>query len=305
MMDRFEAMTLFLAAVDEGSLSAAARALAVPVATLSRKVAALEQRLGTPLLARTTRQLGLTEAGLAYAAAARRILEQVDEAERNAGGEFLVPRGDLVITAPLLFGRLHLLPLVTEFLAQYPDINIRLVLGDSNADLVGEHIDMALRIGALPDSSSLIATRIGALRVVTCASPALLDRLRRPERPEDLVGLPSIAAAVPRASLRWRFRDPADGAMIDVAVRPRLITTAEATADAAMAGAGFARLLHYQAIGGLRRGALSLVLEAYERAPVPVHLVHAARGQMPLKMRRFLDFAAPRLRLVLADIAAA
>lgn len=293
---------MFLAAVDRGSLSAAARALGVPVPTLSRKVADLEGRLGTTLLIRTTRKLSLTDAGIAYAAAARRILEQVEEAERSAAGEFQVPRGELVVTAPLLFGRLHVLPVVTDFLAQFPEINIRLVLGDSNVDLIEGQIDMAVRIGSLPDSG-LIATRVGAMRVVTCASPALIGAQGLPATPADLARLPCVAAATPQAALLWRFRDPARGGTVEVPVRPRLVTTAEAAADAVVAGVGFARLLHYQVVRAVRAGGLCLVLEAYEREAPPVHLVHAAQGQMPLKMRRFLDFAAPRLRRVLGEIA--
>ncbi|MBV8794941.1 MAG: LysR family transcriptional regulator, partial [Hyphomicrobiales bacterium] len=173
-MDRLEAMAMFLNAIDKGSLSAAAREMGVPVPTLSRKVADLESRLGTHLLTRTTRKLTPTEAGLAYAAAARRILEEVDEAEREAVGEFRAPRGELVLTAPLLFGRRHVLPVIADFLALFPEINVRLVLGDRNADLIEDHIDMAVRIGRLADSG-MIATRVGSMRLVVCASPALLS----------------------------------------------------------------------------------------------------------------------------------
>ena len=298
-MDRLEAMAMFLAAVEKGSLSAAAREMGVPVPTLSRKVADLESRLGTQLLTRTTRKLAATEAGVAYAAAARRILEEVDEAEREAAGEFKAPRGDLVVTAPLFFGRRHVLPVIAEFLELFPQINVRLMLDDRNANLVEDHIDMAVRIGRLADSG-MIATRVGSMRLVVCASPALLSARGEPQGPEDLTHAPCIATDGPLSGAGWRFRTPGTGAEVDAAVVPRLVTPAEAAVDAAVLGVGFARLLHYQAQDAIVAGALRLVLEPYEPEPAPIHLVHVPRAQMPLKMRKFLDFAAPRLRRSLA-----
>lgn len=294
-MDRLEAMAMFLTAVDKGSLSAAAREMGVPVPTLSRKVADLESRLGTQLLTRTTRKLTPTEAGVAYAAAARRILEEVDEAEREAVGEFRAPRGELVVTAPLLFGRRHVLPMIADFLALFPEISVRLVLGDRNADLIEDHIDMAVRIGRLADSG-MIATRVGSMRLVVCASPALLSTRGEPREPKDLTHSPCVATDGPLSGSAWRFRSTETGAEIDAAVTPRLVTSAEAVVDAAVLGVGFARLLHYQAYDAIQAGALRLVLEPYEPEPAPIHVVHVPRTQMPLKMRRFLDFAAPRLR---------
>jgi len=290
---------MFLAAVEKGSLSAAAREMGVPVPTLSRKVADLESRLGTQLLTRTTRKLAATEAGVAYAAAARRILEEVDEAEREAAGEFKAPRGDLVVTAPLFFGRRHVLPVIAEFLELFPQINVRLMLGDRNANLVEDHIDMAVRIGRLADSG-MIATRVGSMRLVVCASPALLAARGEPQGPEDLTQAPCIATDGPLSGAGWRFRTPGAGAEVDAAVVPRLVAPAEAAVDAAVLGVGFARLLHYQAQDAIEAGSLRLVLEPYEPEPAPIHLVHVPRAQMPLKMRKFLDFAAPRLRRSLA-----
>jgi DNA-binding transcriptional LysR family regulator len=152
-MDRLEAMSILLLTVEKGSFSAAARELRIPLPTVSRKVSELEAHLGTPLLIRTTRRLSLTEAGTAYVAAAKRILEEVNEAERIAAREFITPRGELVLTAPMLFGRLHLLPIVTEFLVTFPEIDVRLVLSDRNLHLIDDHVDMAVRIGGLPDGS--------------------------------------------------------------------------------------------------------------------------------------------------------
>jgi DNA-binding transcriptional LysR family regulator len=270
------------------------------VPTLSRKVADLEALLGTRLLTRTTRKLSLTDAGLSYVAAARRIIEQVQEAEREAAGEFIAPRGDLILTAPETFGRRHVLPIVIDFLALFPQINVRLELANRNANLLDDHIDMAVRIGRLPDSS-MIATRIGTMRAITCASPALIAGHGVPQHPSDLEALPCIALDGGSPASAWHFRDPRTGTPIQADLPARLVTASEARIEAAMAGAGFARLLHYQAYDALLDGRLVPVLAAFEPEPLPVHLVHVTRGQMPLKMRRFLDFAAPRLRQTLAQ----
>ena len=301
-MDRLEAMSMLVTVTEKGSLSAAGRVLQVPLATLSRKISDLEALLGARLLIRTTRKLSLTDAGTAYVGAARRILELVADAEREAGGEFSAPKGELVLTAPIMFGRLHVLPIVADFLAMFPEINIRLALADRNVDLIDDRVDMALRIGRLPDSS-MVATQIGVMRTVTCASPALLARHGSPEKPDDLLRFPCVTVDTPMPSPSWRFQRPQSDCTLEVAILPRLaVTTTEAAAQAAIRGVGVARLLHYQVAEAVQRGELQIIIERYEPSPAPVHLVHASRGQMPLKMRRFLDFAAPRLRQVLSGI---
>lgn len=295
-MDRLEAMAMLVTVTERGSLSAAARELQVPLATLSRKVSDLEKAVGARLLIRTTRRLTLTDAGVAYVAAARRILEDVDNAEREAAGEYMTPRGELTITAPVMFGRLHVLPVVAAFLAAYPEINVRLSLTDRNVDIVEDHIDMAVRISRLPDST-MVATQIGSMRTVVCASPALLERHGVPAEPDALRDLPCIAVDAPILSSSWRFRERGKSTALEVRVIPRLsVSGTEAAAAAAVHGVGIARLLYYQVADALGRGELRLVLEDYEPEPQPIHLVHASRGQMPLKMRCFLDFAVPRLR---------
>lgn len=293
MQDRLEAMSLLLKVIEQGSLSAAGRALGMPIPTLSRRITDLEAHLGARLLIRTTRKLTLTDAGHTYARAARRILDDVREAETQAAGEFAQPRGELVITAPILFGRLHVLPVATDFLAAFPLINVRLALSDRNAHLVDDQIDLAVRIGPLPDSS-LIATAIGTMRRVTCASPPLLDGYGTPRTPADLHAMPTLATDAP-------FGRPDDPALTP----PRLTaSTAEAVAQAAERHLGVARLLHYQVADAVRRGTLRIVLADHEPAPLPVHLMHGTRGAMPLKMRAFMDFAVPRLRQALAALAA-
>src|SRR5215831_6761246 len=170
-MDRLDAMSVLVAAVEAGSLSAAARRRGMPLATVSRKVSELEAHLKTRLVNRSSRQLTLTDAGRSYVAACKRILEDVSDAERAASGEYSAPKGDLIITAPIVFGRLHILPVAMEFLKAFPDVDIRLVLADHVVNLLEGHFDLAVRIGELPDSS-LVATRIGSIRRVVCGSPA-------------------------------------------------------------------------------------------------------------------------------------
>jgi DNA-binding transcriptional LysR family regulator len=295
-MDRLDAMALLVAAVDAGSLSAAARRLGVPLATVSRKVGELERRLGTRLVTRGSRRLALTEAGRSYVEAARRILEQVEEAERAAAGEYAAPRGELTVSAPLAFGRLHVLPVVLDFLKAYPDIDVRLALSDRIVHLLEDHIDVAVRIGDLADSR-LVAARVGAIRPIVVASPAYLAARGTPGHPRELAAHDLVTFEGLAAGAGWAL---AEGEGLP-ARRARLaVTTAEAAIDAALAGLGVTRVLSYQAAAALGSGALRRVLRAFEPAPWPVHLVHAGQGPLPLKLRAFLDFAAPRLRTALA-----
>lgn len=295
-MDRLEAMTILLNVVDRGSFSAASRESGVPLATVSRKVNELETHLGTRLLVRTTRKVGLTDAGMTYVDAARRILEEIEEMERMAAGEYHAPRGELVLTAPVLFGRLYVLPLVTEFLAAYPEIDVRLQMSDRNLHLIEDHVDMAARIGPLPDSG-MVATRVGSMRTVVCASPDLLAVHGVPAVPEGLAALPCVNFDFLSPNSIWSFRSGGTKGRIDVPIRPRLsVSTAEAAVWAAAGGIGVTRVLHYQCADFVRDGALRIILADCEVEPLPIHLVHAGRGALPLKMRVFLDFAAGRLR---------
>ena len=301
-MDRLEAMTILLSVVDRGSFSAASRGLGVLLATVSRKVNELETHLGTKLLVRTTRKVALTDAGATYVASARRILDEIDETERIAAGEFHVPRGELILTAPVFFGRLHILPVVTEFLAAYPEINIRLLLSDRNLHLVEDHVDMAVRIGSLPDST-MIATRVGSMRTVVCASPKLLAGHGIPKAPEDVAGLPCVNFASLSPASSWPFRSKDAKGTTDVPIRPRLsVTTAEAAVWAASEGVGATRVLHYQCADAVRDGSLRIILADFEVQPLPVHLLYAGRGALPTKTRFFLDFAAHRLRARLTSL---
>jgi DNA-binding transcriptional LysR family regulator len=299
-MDRLEAMNILVAVVETGSFTAAGKRLGMPLPTVSRKLAELENHLGTRLLARSTRRLDLTEAGTGYVAACRRILEEINGAERQAAGEYAAPKGELVLTAPVVFGRLHVVPVVAAFLAAYPDIDVRLGLSDRNTQLLDDHIDLAVRIGALPDSS-MVAVQVGSVRRVVCASPEFLTAHGTPQLPADLSRLPCITFEMPGAATAWSFPDKAGRGSRAVEVRPRLsVNTAEAALDAAMAGVGVTRVLSYQAAQAVEAGKLQLVLEPFAPASVPVSLLHTAQGLLPLKTRSFIDFAVPRLKAKLA-----
>jgi DNA-binding transcriptional LysR family regulator len=300
-MDRLEAMSVLVATVETGSFSAASRKLGTPLPTISRKVADLEAHLGTRLLVRSTRRLALTDAGADYVAACKRILEQVADAEVAASGEYQAPRGELIVTAPLAFGRLHVLPVVSDFLARFPEINVRMILSDRNVNLVDDHVDMAVRIGDLPDSS-MIATRVGEVRRVVCGSPAYFAAHGVPGTPDDLGGHACATFARVTGESAWTF--PARSrTRFRATPRCRLhVDTAEAAVDAAVAGVGLTRVLSYQAASAVAAEKLQIVLEDFEPAPMPVSLLHAGQGLLPLKMRGFLDFAVPRLRAALADL---
>jgi DNA-binding transcriptional LysR family regulator len=288
-------MTMLLSAVDRGSFSAAARELKVPVSTLTRKITDLEEFLETRLLTRTTRKLTVTDAGATYVAAARRILDQVNDQEREAMGEFTAARGELVITTPVQFGRLHVLPVINEFLTLFPDITIKLLQSDRNIDLIDAHTDLAVRIGELADSG-LIATRVGSLRAMVCASPMFLQEHGLPRDPEALARLPCVVFNSPYLS-PWRFRAPRTGKEIRIEVDPRLqVSSPDAAADAACDRVGVTLLLEHDVAAALEAGRLEVLLREYEVDPIPVHLVHVSRSLMPIKLRQFIDFAAPRLR---------
>jgi DNA-binding transcriptional LysR family regulator len=301
MVDRLEAMSILVMAVEAGSFSAASRRLGTPLATISRKISELEGHLQTRLLIRSTRKLMLTEAGAAYLSVCKRVLEEVGEAERAAAGEYSLPKGDIIVTAPIVFGRWHMLPAITEFLALYPEINVRLVLADRNMDLLGDHIDVALRIGALADSG-LVAMKLGTVRRVICGSPACFADRGIPKTPADLSEFPAITFDAHGPVTSWTFRGPSPKAEQIVAIRPRLIVnTAESAIDAAIAGSGVTRVLSYQVARAVADSKLQIILSNYEPKPLPVSLLHAGQGLVPRKVRAFLDFAAPFLQARIAD----
>ena len=298
-MDRFDAMSTLIAAIDGGSLSAASRQLGMPLATVSRKVSELEAHLRTQLVVRTSRKLLLTEAGHAYVAASRRIIEQLDEAERTASGEYRAPQGHLTITAPIMFGRLHVAPVVLAFLQAYPEIDARLILADHIVSLIDDHIDVAVRVGPLPDSA-MLAARLGEIRWVMCASPDYLAARGTPETLDALAGHACVMFEGLYSSTVWSFGRGKQA--VTMPVRPRFaVNTADAAIAAAVAGTGITRVLSYQVADAIAAGKLMLLLRPFEPEPLPVHLVYPAPSLLTLKLRAFLDFAAPRLKASLVS----
>jgi DNA-binding transcriptional LysR family regulator len=293
-MDRIDNIAVFVEVADRRSFADAARRLGRSPTAVTRAIAELEARLGVRLLNRTTRAVSITEAGDRFLAGARRVLSDLDEIERAAAGEGAAPRGQLRLTAPILFGRLHVAPIVMEFLDLFPDVSAALILLDRPVDLVEEGLDVAVRIGALAESSAL-ATRVGAVHRIAVASPDYLVRQGTPQTPADLGAHAVIAFAGISGIEQWTFRGPAGEAT--VAIKPRLIvTTAEAALDAARSGFGVTRVLSYQAAEDITRGSLRRLLPAHEGDELPVHLIHPGGRHPPPKLRAFLDFATPRLR---------
>ena len=293
-MDRLDAMTVVVAVQELGSLSAAARRLRMPVPTVSRKVSDLEAHLNARLFNRSTRRLTLTDAGQTYVAACKRILEDVKETEDRVSGEFSAPRGELVISAPIMFGRLHVLPVITAFFKAFPDVTVRLYLTDRIVGLLEDHIDLAIRIGALADSR-LIATRCGATRRVVCGSPAYFAEQGTPRHPSELASHTAVIFETVAFSNDWVFA--ADKSDIVIPMRKQLsVTTSEAAIDGAIAGIGVTRVLSYQVENAIKAGTLLAVLKRFEPASLPISLVHDNQKHVPLKVRAFLEFAAPRLR---------
>jgi DNA-binding transcriptional LysR family regulator len=293
-MDRLDAIQVMLTAAECGSLSKASRKLGQPLATVSRKVSELESHLKADLLIRSSKGLELTPAGRTYITSVKSILEQLNEADRAAAGEYTAPKGDLVVTAPMMFGRLHVLPVVIIFLQTFPEVSVELVLTDRVTHFLDDQIDVALRIGNLPDSN-MMATRLGAVRWVTCASPTYLASHAAPAVPQDLAAHNIISFEGVSSPTTWRYRS--DGNELAVPLRSRLsVSTVVAAIDAGLAGAGVVRTLSYQVADYVRDDLLRLLLETYELSPLPVHLVYAKQSRLPLKLRAFVDFVIPRLR---------
>lgn len=297
-MDRLESMSVFVAVVAAGSFSAASRQLRMPLPTVSRKVADIEAHLQAKLLVRSTRKLVLTESGQAYLEDCKRILEAVTAAELGASGEYNAPQGELTITAPIVFGRLHVTPVVTEFLRAYERVDVRLLLADRTLNLVEDRVDLAVRIGPLPDSR-LVASKVGQIRRVVCASPAYLKEHGTPRTPQDLLQHECVTFAGLTDAGSWSFRDRQT-----VHVHSRLATsTAEAAIDATIAGIGLTCTLSYQIAAAVKAGQLAVVLRKFEPAPLPVSLIYVRESRITAKLRAFIDFAGPRLRARLSDSA--
>jgi DNA-binding transcriptional LysR family regulator len=293
-MDRIEAMTTLLAVVEAGSLTAASRKLRVPLTTVSRRISDLEAHLKTQLLNRSSRRVTLTDAAESYVQSCRRILDEVDEAERVVSGEYRAPQGELTVTASMVLGRIHVVPVAAGFLKAYPDVRLRLRLSDSIISLQEEHVDLGIRIGSLPDSG-LVARRIGSVRRIVCASPGYLKSRGRPETPQDIATHDCVTFTGFTHAESWEFQT--GGSPISIPIRSRLqVDAADAVVDAALADAGIARLFSFHVAQAVKEGRLSLLLQAFEPPQAPVNIAYLGGGLLPLKVRAFLDFAAPRLK---------
>lgn len=295
-MDRIDAMKIFVAALDEGSLAGASRKTGRSAAAVSRAIAFLEAHVGVPLLHRTTRSIKLSEAGERYAIACRKLLMDLEEAERQALGERSVPRGTLTITATVYSGVELLRPIVDAFMEQYPTVNVRMYLLERPVNLIDEGMDLALRITHLADST-LVAHRIGEVRRVVVASPRYLATHPRIAQPSDLSKHPIIAMQHSGVD-SWSF-PPLEKSSLPRAVSftPRLVVNnARAAVASAVEGHGVTRVLSYHVAAEIKQGLLRIVLADAEPAPIPVHLVSPFGRLSVPKVRAFVDFALPRLR---------
>ena len=293
-MDRFQEMQVFAAVAQDQGFSAAARRLGLSAASVTRAVAALEQRIGTQLLIRTTRSVHLSEAGQRYLEDCRRILAEVHEAEDSAAGSHAQPRGQLTVTAPVLFGELFVTPVMAGYLAQYPDVSINAVLVDRIVSMVEEGIDVAVRIGELADSNQH-AIRVGEVRRVVCGSPQYLAEHGRPSHPQALAGLPVVATAATGQMRNWPFLE--QGEPLIVRPEPRLVVTAnQAAITAACLGLGLTRVLSYQVAGKVASGELEIVLAEFELPALPIHVVYQCGRKAPARVRSFVDFTVNALR---------
>ncbi len=299
-MDRLDAIEAFVATVDRGTLSSAARALGRSVTTISRAITSLEERLGIPLLERTTRSVKLTEAGLRYLDVARRVLRDLADAETLAGSALDAPQGSLSVSAPVTFGATHVRPLVDSYLERYPNVRARLVLMDRIVSVVDEGIDVAVRIGHLPDSA-LVATSVGFVRRVVCASPGYIAQRGKPREPHDLRSHRCISFTALTPTETWTFAPgPEGGRAKQVRVDAALtVNSAQAAIGSALDGHGITCALSYQVDDALRDGKLVALLIKYELEPRPVQLVQPVGAITSAKVRRFVEMAAPALRKVL------
>ena len=286
-MDRIDAMQAFVAVAELNGFAPAARKLGLSPSAVTRLIAALEERLGARLLQRTTRKVALTDVGARYLERARRILADVEEAEASAEGERTRPGGRLVVSAPVGFGRLHVSPIMTAYLRRYPEVGADLRLSDRMINLVEDGVDLAVRIGHLPDST-LVARHVGEMRRIVVASTDYLKTHGEPKRPSEISAHDTIQFGATAAQPDWRFVE--DGIEVRVTVAPRLITnSADAAIQYAEAGGGLTRVMAYQAAASLKAGRLKIVLARFEAPPLPIHIVYPTSRLLSAKVRTFID----------------
>jgi DNA-binding transcriptional LysR family regulator len=290
-MDRWQAMRIFVKVAETESFADTARQMFMSAPAVTRAVASLEDLIGARLFVRTTRSVKMTEAGARYFDDCRRILADIAEAEAAAGGSYATPTGTLYITASVLFGQMYVLPIVTRYLDTYSTVKAKTLFVDRPVNIVDEGIDVAIRIGHLPDSG-LTAIKVGTVRRVMCGSPKYFERYGVPKSPADLKDHRIAASTAAWASPEWRFADDQR-----VTVEPVLqCNTNEAVIHSAREGWGLTRVLHYQIGPALMAGELQIVLGEYEEPPMPVHILHPEGRHAPAKVRTFVDMASASLR---------
>lgn len=293
-MDRLTEMQIYVAVAECEGFAAAARRLGISPPVVTRAVADLEARLGVRLLNRTTRYVRATDAGQRYLDDARRVIAAADEADAAAIGVNSEPRGHLTVTAPVLFGRIYVMPAIVDYLQRYPAAEVSALFVDRVVNLLEEGVDVALRIGELGDSS-FNALRVGRVRRVLCASPDYLARQGLPENPDALTGHSIIVATSLGANVEWRFMQ--DKTPWVVRIKPRLsVSSNDSAIEAAVRGLGIARLMSYQVAPEIDSGKLKILLSEYETAPVPIHIVHREGRYTSTKIRSFIDLMAEQLR---------
>jgi len=293
-MDRLYLMTVYVAVAEEESFAGAARRLGMSPPAVTRAIAALEDRLGVKLLNRTTRHVRATEAGERYLDDARRVIAAADEADEAAVGINAQPRGHMTVTAPVLFGRMYVMPGIVDYLQQHPDTSVSALFLDRVVNMLEEGVDVGIRIGELSDSSYR-ALRVGHVRRVLCAAPSYLQRRGIPQVPQDLKQHDVIVASSLSQNIEWRFVD--QGEPSSVRIKPRLtVSSNDGAIEAATLGLGVTRLMSYQVAPMLAAGTLKVVLSAFESPRVPIHIIHREGRHASAKMRAFIDLMAEHLR---------
>lgn len=292
-MDRFQEMQIFITVAEEEGFAAAARRLNISPPSVTRAIAAMEERIGTQLLSRTTRSLHLTEAGQRYLDDCRRILGEVNEAEEAAAGSYSIPCGHLTVTAPVLFGELYIAPLLAEYLDQFPSVHLNALLVDRVTSMVDEGIDVAIRIGHLHENNQH-GIKVGEVRQVICGAPKYFEEFGRPRHPGELGSAKIVMSSASHLLSDWQFEN--EGNSLSFRFDPRLVVTAnQAAINIACLGWGVTRVLSYQVASQVAAGELEVVLQDFEPPALPIQVVYLKSNRVPAKIRTFVDFLTERL----------
>lgn len=293
-MDKLEAMQVFAEVAKQKSFVGASEQLNLSAPAVTRSIAWLENHLGVKLFHRTTRHVRLTESGGRFLTDTKRILADVEESEAAATGIYAAPKGTLTITAPMLFGEMHIMPIISEYLALYPDVSVKTMFSDRNTNLVEDELDIAIRIGHLKDSN-LYATQVGNVKRILCGSPDYFQQYGIPQYPADLTQHQIILSMLYGPLSSWEFIN--NGKKEVIKLTPRLqCFQGSAAIKAAIQGTGITRVMSYQVGEELKEGRLQRVLEHFEEDPLPINILHLEGRRMNSKIRTFLDLVVKRLK---------